>query len=47
MDTTVLYHSFDCFSKLVGNMTAIIEMDNMIKMNGGTYRTMEFVLQQR
>lgn len=45
MDTHVYYHSLENFNKLVGNMTAIIEMDNMIRMNGGTYRAMAFLPQ--
>ena len=45
MDTYVYYYSLENFNKLVGNMTAIIGMDNMIKMNGGTYRTMSFLPQ--
>ena len=43
--TKVYYHDEDSFSDKVGNLTAMIGMDEMIHRTGGSYRSMEFVKQ--
>lgn len=45
MNAEIYYHDEDSFSDKVGNLTAIIGMEEMIKRTGGYYRTMRFVKQ--